>query len=132
MGVRDGQKRLKKMAFDLSADKLSEEDKDFFVKALIKIADGHDIETALGIKAKRGERKGLYAKNTKILKQHINGWIRIAITPNEEGGLGMTIKEAVNIVKSEVKGLPSAQSLKRYWSSDRHRFDIKGYNVEPD
>ena len=58
MSVRAGQAKLRKLANQLVHNKeLSAVDKKFLVQALSVIADGEDAETALGVKAKKGERK---------------------------------------------------------------------------
>ena len=76
MSVRKGQARLRKIATHISSDApLSDEDQAFLVTALQTIANGEDAETALGVKAKKGERKSHYARNTEFSKQLIFGWI---------------------------------------------------------
>ena len=76
MSVRKGQARLRKIATHISSDApLSDEDQAFLVTALQTIANGEDAETALGVKAKKGERKSHYARNTEFNKQLFFGWI---------------------------------------------------------
>ena len=96
MGVRHGQARLKKIAGQISEDKqLSPEDKEFLAKALIEISNGEDAETSLAVKAKKGERKSKHAKETEFFKVLLFGWIATAIAPESEGGLGLSLKDAV-------------------------------------
>ena len=59
MSVREGQARLRKISKAIADElPLSKEDRTFLSTALMKIALGDDAERALGVKAKRGERKG--------------------------------------------------------------------------
>ena len=70
MSVRKGQARLRKIATQIFSNApLSNEDQAFLVTALQTIADGGDADTALGVKAKKGERKSHYARNTDFNKQ---------------------------------------------------------------
>ncbi len=92
MSVRKGQARLRSIAKVISSEsQLSEEDSTFLVTAFRTIADGGDADTALGVKAKKGERKGPYARDTKLKMQYVTGLIAAAIAPESEGGLGLTL-----------------------------------------
>ena len=85
MSVRKGQARLRKIATQISSDApLSDEDQAFLATALQTIADGGDADTALGVKAKKGERKSHYARNTAFNKQLFFGWIKVAIAAESE------------------------------------------------
>ena len=107
---------LKKMSALVAAgDDLSQEDREFLSLALINIADGGDAEIALNVKAKRGERKSAAVRDNKITRQFVNGWIATAIAAESEGGLGMTLKDAVKLLKSDLGGLPSEAALRRYF-----------------
>ncbi len=120
MSVRKGQARLRKIATHISSDApLSDEDQAFLVTALQTIANGEDAETALGVKAKKGERKSHYARNTEFSKQLIFGWIATAIAPETDGGLGLSLKDAVSKVVKDWSGLPSQESLLRQWNDVR-------------
>lgn len=130
MSVRKGQARLKKIASLISADKpLDVHDKEFLVSALIEITKGQDAEVALEVKAKKGERKGEHARKAKFNQELVFGWLATAIAPEEEGGLGLTLKDAVAKVKAEWDHLPSEESLRRYWNNVRktkgREFDIR-------
>ena len=118
MSARKGQTRLKKIASQISQDKqLSPEDKEFLVKALIEISNGGDAETALAVKFKKGERKSKYAKDTKLILPLAYGWLASAVAPEDEDGLGMTLKDAVAMLKAEWGRLPSEQTMLRYWNN---------------
>jgi hypothetical protein len=100
MSVREGQKRIRNIAKTLSNDEeLLVVDRQFLINALQNIANGDDAETELGVKAKKGERKGKHAKDVKITMQYIHGWIATAIAPEAEEGLGLTLKDAVARLK---------------------------------
>jgi hypothetical protein len=93
MSVREGQKRIRNIAKTLSNDEeLLVVDRQFLINALQNIANGDDAETELGVKAKKGERKGKHAKDVKITMQYIHGWIATAIAPEAEEGLGLTLR----------------------------------------
>ena len=130
MSARKGQTRLKEIASQISQDKqLSPEDKEFLVKALIEISDGEDAETALAVKFKKGERKSRQTRVAKINKALVMGLLATAKAPKSEGGLGLTLQDAVAMVKAEWGKLPSEQTLRRYWNDVKNtqekNFEIK-------
>ena len=120
MSVRTGQARLQRLAAQINCGALlTEEDREFLTGALQKIASGADAEAALGVKAQKGERKGLYAQFSKVRKDFLNGWLAMAIAHEKEGGLGMTLKDAVSTIKAKMSDLPSEDSLRRQWNNVR-------------
>ena len=130
MSARKGQTLLIKIASQISQDKqLSPEDKEFLVKALIEISDGEDAETALAVKFKKGERKSRQTRVAKINKALVMGFLATAKAPESEGGLGLTLRDAVSMVKAEWGRLPSEQTLRRYWNNVKNTqekdFEIK-------
>jgi len=130
VSVRKGQARLKKIADQIADDiQLSAQDKEFLVKALTKIYDGEDAEAALGVKAKKGERKSEYDRVTKFNKTLLWPLIKHATTPVNEGGEGMTAKAAIEEFTSNWGNLPSNKSLIRQWNDEKDNtemlFDIK-------
>ena len=117
MSVREGQATLRKISKDIADElPLSKEDRTFLSTALMQIASGEDAESALGVKTKRGERKGAHDRRTKIDLVHAMGWIASAIQPIENGGLGYTLKKAISEAKFYYSLLPSEDSLLRYWN----------------
>ena len=116
MSVREGQARLRKLACMLADLPNPTEDTEFLSTALLEIASGEDAESALGVKAKRGERKGAHDRWTKIGLVHAMGWIASAIQPIENDGLGYTLKKAISKAKILFSLLPSEDSLLRYWN----------------
>ena len=132
MAVRAGQARLRKIARELSqGNKLTDADQSFIVTALLDIANGMDPGIALNVLAKRGERKSKFARDAKIRRQFANGWIAAAIAPVSEDGLGLTLKDAVALLKSGVPRLPSEQSLRRYWN-DVRKDQQRVFKIKPD
>ena len=126
MSVREGQKRLKNIAKSLSNDqKLSDLDNQFLINALKNISDGLDAETELGVKALKGERKSRQTRVAKINSELLNGWIAVAITPEAEGGLGLSLKDAVSKVKAEWPNLPVEESIRRKWNNVRKIQEIE-------
>lgn len=126
MSVREGQKRLKNIAKSLSnGQKLSDLDNQFLINALKNISDGRDAETELGVKALKGERKSRQTRVAKINSELLNGWIAVAITPEAEGGLGLSLKDAVSKVKAEWPNLPVEESIRRKWNNVRKIQEIE-------
>ena len=126
MSVREGQKRLRNIAKTLSNDqKLSDLDNQFLINALKRISDGHDAEIELGVQALKGERKSRQTRLAKINGELLNGWIAVAITPETEGGLGLTLKDAVSKVKAEWPSLPVEESIRRKWNDVRKIQEIE-------
>ena len=126
MSVREGQKRLKNIAKSLSnGQNLSDLDNQFLINALKNISDGLDAETELGVKALKGERKSRQTRVAKINGELLNGWIAVAITPETEGGLGLTLKDAVSKVKAEWPNLPVEESIRRKWNDVRRIQEIE-------
>ena len=120
MSVRTSQARLKKLAAQINGGvALSKSDRDFLTTALQNIASGMDAEHALGVKAQKGERKGKHALDSKVRRDLVNGWLATAIAPKQEGGLGLTLKNAVSLIKAQMSDLPSEGSLRRYWNDSR-------------
>ena len=116
MSVREGQARLRKLARMLADLPNPTEDTGFLSTALLEIASGEDAESALGVKAKRGERKGPHDRKTKIDVEHAMGWIAGAIRHLEDDGLGYSLKKAISKAKIYFSLLPSEDSLLRYWN----------------
>ena len=132
MSVRKGQARLEKIAGQISKDKqLSPEDKEFLVKALSEISNGEDAETSLAVKAKKGERKSKHVRDKKFNLELAYGCIATAIAPEDEGGLGLTLRDIVAILTAEWGQLPSEETLLRYWNNVKNNqerdFEIKTY-----
>ena len=116
MSVRRGQARLRKLSYVLADLPYPTEDTNFLSLALKEIASGKDANTALGVKAKRGERKGEYDRLSKIRLQNVMSWVALATKPIDQEGQGYTLKKAIKIAKENFKNLPSEAALNRYWT----------------
>jgi len=120
MTITDSQNRLRKISKTLkSKTTLSPIDRDFLSDALSAVADGNDANKALGVKAKRGERKSKKSRSRQVTKKHAMAWIAAARLTEEEGGLGLTLEEACALVSD--KGLSghfylSEETLRSYWN----------------
>ena len=135
MSVRKGQARLRKISKDIANDlPLSDEDKKFLKYALEEIVSGQDANIALGVKAKRGERKGENADKTKIQKAFVMTWIASAVLPEEKAGLGYSVTKAVSKAKNNFfcdYDLPSEASLIRNYF-DYKKIGTELFGMEPD
>jgi len=132
MGIRAGQANLRRLAGQLAEGiDLGSTELNFLVNALLEIADGSDAEIALGVKAKRGERKGKHVRKTKLNQQLAMGWMAVAIMPEEEDGLGLTIKGAAVILNREWGNLHSVETLCRYWNDAKNTQEIH-FRLNPD
>jgi hypothetical protein len=120
MTITDSQNRLRRIAKALeSGTTLSPIDRNFLSVALSAVADGADANKALGIKAKRGERKSKKSRGRRVTKKHAMAWIAAARLPEEEGGLGLTLEQACALVSNE--GLNghfylTEDTLRSYWN----------------
>jgi hypothetical protein len=120
MAVREGQDRLRKIGRVIeSGAALSTEDREFLSIALIRIADGGNSDTELGVKAKRGERKGKIIKDTVKVRRLAMGWIAVAKMPEKEGGLGLSLEDACAMIGEwglQAFGL-TEETLRTYWNT---------------
>lgn len=131
MSVRKGQARLRKLAHMLADLPNPTEDTEFLSSALLEIASGKDANDALDVKAKKGERKSKHSQQTKIQLKFFVPWIASAIEPEEEGGFGYTVKEAISVAKQYFPNLPSEVTLRRYWA-DYQRTGTAIFTLERD
>ena len=132
MSVRKGQTRIRNIAKTLSKDEeLSGVDKKFLINALQNIADGSDPAIQLGVTAKKGERKSRQTRVAKINRALVHGWLATAIAPENKGGLGLTLRDAVSLIKAEMPNLPSEQSIRRYWN-DVRKIQERDFKIKTD
>ena len=124
MSIRDRQARLRNLAEQIAIGApIDEEEKEFLSTALLAIANGEDAEIALDVKAKRGERKSKAMSDSELHRRLALAWIATAKLPENQGGLGLTVKDAVAFIKSRVSHLASEDSLKRYWNDIKDTAD---------
>lgn len=115
MSLRKAQARLKKIADKIAKNKPQDEiDKEFLVKAFTEIFNGADADTALGVKAKKGERKSKHHRDTRKRLEYFYPWLATATTKVENGGLGMNDKNAVAIIAEQFPHI-QIETVARYW-----------------
>lgn len=100
MTVIEGQQRLIAIADSIKAGiKLNVVEAIFLSAALYKIVEGEDPKHALNIKPKRGERTSKAyqqrLKNGELMKTFALSWLATATLPENEGGYGLSIEEAL-------------------------------------
>jgi len=125
MSVMESQKRMRRLAKLLSSGSaINSKDRKFLSDALSDIADGIDANKALGVKAKRGERKSKQARIRKATEMHAMAWIAAARLPAEHGGLGLSLEEACALASN--KGTSGGfflteETLRSYWNKKPRR-----------
>ena len=129
MNLRTAQARLKKIADKMNASELpNEADREFLINAFYEIFNGQDANAALGVKAKRGERKGQHSRDTKKKFEIFYPWLAVATKKEKDGGLGLTDKNAVELIAKQFPFI-EAETIARYWRSvkdnQREVFQIK-------
>ncbi len=112
--------RLRRIAMDLEdSATLSESDRFFLINAFLDINRGIDANEALGVKAKRGQRKTFDSRAQLVMT-----WIAAVIKPISEGGLGMSvddaIEEAARTRKNEASFGLSLETIRYYWTHGIH------------
>lgn len=121
MSIRDAQNRLSRIARAIGAGKgLRPTDRTFLTDALNLIAAGEDANSALNVRAGKGERKGLAARKKDFNRRLAMGWIAAARLPLEEGGLGLTLEQAVGMIGENNRknfGL-TEETLRTYWNKN--------------
>lgn len=130
MSVLERRKRLLTIAASIKTGvALSDDDAAFLSNALIQIADGVDPSLALDIKAKRGERTSKTylekVQHGEFMKAFALGWLATAIAPEEEGGYGYSLEEAIgkigefSPVFKDTKAFGfTEETLKTYWADN--------------
>jgi hypothetical protein len=139
MSVIARRKHLIEIAESIKAGSiLSDGDATFLYDALIKIAGGEDPNSALDIKAKRGERISKdyqdKVKQGELMKSFALGWLATATAPEEEGGLGLSNEVAFGMIGElspvfkDTKAFGfTEETLKTYWAQnpDKHERNFK-------
>lgn len=123
VNIQEKLNRIQKLADDLEAGRLKDADKQALVEALRKIADGEDPSQVLDVKAGRGERRSKASIDSQrkkaLLRQYAMAWIAAATASEEDGGLGLTLDEAIELlgkVRSNPFGV-SPDTLRKYWNN---------------
>ena len=134
MSIIDKQNKLRRISEDLRSGNLSEKDKTFLCDALNRIASGEDAKKALDVKPKRGERSSKSShkaqKNSNIKLILALSWIATAKSPKDDGGLGLTLEEAIGLIgESGAQGGfgLTEETLKTYWTKnpDKQKLEFK-------
>jgi len=126
MSVADGQKRLRLIARTIESEEpLDETDRIFLIGAFTDIADGKDAASALGVKAKRGERKSKKSSQRRLDRKLALAWIAAARLPENDGGLGLTLERAcANISSQELNPFGfEYETLRTYWKKSRSKIN---------
>ena len=71
------------------------------------------------LKPKRASAGDNTRQASKVRRDVVNGWLALAIAHKKEGGLGLTLKDAVSMIKAKMSDLPSEETLRRYWNDVR-------------
>lgn len=111
--------RLNNIAIDIESNNdLNSKDKRFLVKALRSIAAGEDPKIALDIKANRGQRTGSKEQFRPLRNKLLGSWIATARAPLDEGGLGLTLEEAVAMIGSNGAFGLTEETIRTYWNKN--------------
>ena len=98
------QYRLRFIAMELEYGReLSIPDTCFLLKALRKIGEGGDANEALGVKARRGERKNPESTAKARNVRFAMSFIATLIAPESEGGRGMALEDAIDEAAKKLK-----------------------------
>ena len=116
------QYRLRLIAMELEFGReLSIPHTKFLFKALRKIGEGGDANEALGVKARKGERKN--PTNT-AKANHVRfalSFIALLISPEAEGGFGIDLEDAIDEAAEKFKDEAyfgyTAETLKHHWDN---------------
>lgn len=95
-----------------AATGLEPEDQEYLVQAFVRLSVGADPRDVFAGTSRRGARhRGMYQSRMK--REMAIGWIAEVILPENEGGLGMDLKAAMEAAARLFSYSPS--TLKRYW-----------------
>jgi hypothetical protein len=115
------QYRLRQISLDLETSQLSHADRKFLILALRDIGAGKDSNVALGVSAKRGQRKTSGEAFRAFKMKLAMSWIATAILPERDGGLGYTVTEAIAQAAEPRRGEANfglaEDSLRTYWNN---------------
>ena len=87
----------------------------FLISALRRIGSGDDANAALGVKAKRGERKTSEEASKLFKMRGALAWVASAIRPEAEDGKGLSLDSAFDQA-AESFGY-SYETLRTYWGN---------------
>jgi hypothetical protein len=95
-----------------AATGLEPEDQEYLVRAFGLLSTGLDPREVFGGTARQGARQlGIY--HARMKRELAIGWIAQSILPENEGGLGMALKDA--LAKASMLFSYSLSTIRRYW-----------------
>lgn len=113
MNLPQNLKRIRRIAKELP--NLRDDDRSYLQEALYAIGNGQDPSVALGIAGNRGVRRSIVTTNRR--RQLALAWLKAAVTPTSEGGLGLSRKQALDLISGAQDGNPftlEVGSIDRY------------------
>ena len=122
MTLLDRHRRLRTIGrILLKNEQLSDEDREFLGNTLVAISNGDDASAALEIKPHRGEGSYESQKNRDNRDKMALSWIAAAKAPESEGGLGLTLDAAIELLEySSATEKPfglDADTIRKYWNN---------------
>ena len=122
MTLLDRHRRLRTIGrILLQNEQLSDEDREFLGNALVAISNGEDTTAALEIKLKKGQSSYKSQLDRDKRDKEILGWIAAAKAPLSEGGLGLTLDKAMELLNhSSAKEKPfglNVDTIRKYWNN---------------
>lgn len=120
MTILDHHRRLKSIGETmLLKEPLSDVDREFIGQAMIDIADGSDADQRLNIRPQGGEKKFRTQKRREDRDKLLFGLLEAAMAPTEDGGLSLSRKDAIELIKQTPEGQHyfaiSPETMDRYY-----------------
>lgn len=130
MKILERHHRLWKIGESLLNDEaISEEDRQFLGNALINIGYGADARDQLQTKPKRGERSFATSWERELRNRYALGWIAAAKASVEDGGLGLTLDEAIKLLEKSANGRNpfsiDPDTVRKYWNNRPDRRNVE-------
>ncbi len=100
---------------------LPQSESQFLITSLRLIGEGHDANDVLKVKLKPGERKYMNELHPLERRQLAMSWIVAAMRPESEGGLGLSLEDALEQAavhhSKEANFGFTAETLLHYWNN---------------
>lgn len=126
--INAGQERLLRLAGSIEQaagagdDEQVKLDFSWLAAALRSIATGSgvDIASALGVKAKRGQRTNRTKQKAQNNRNTIAlAWLNLAMTPLDTGGLGLTLDDACALAGEDKAFGLTEETIRSYWGKNK-------------
>lgn len=105
MNILERHQRLRRVGQALlDNETVADEDRQFIGQALLNIGSGNDASDELQTKATKGEDSYKTARKRDVRDKLMFGWLEAAMAPMDEGGLGLTKKQAIKKLKESKNG----------------------------